>query len=260
VSQDQGSVSLRIEGAVALITFDRPAAHNAMTWAMYEALAEACGKVNADKTIRVAVLRGAGGKAFISGTDISQFSAFASGEDGLAYEAKVDHYVETVERLRVPSIAAVEGYAVGGGLAIANACDLRIATQGARFGVPIARTLGNCLSAANIRRLCATLGVAWVKRMLLLAEMPTAEMLQPLGYVTAIVSPDALDAEIGRSAERLSAHAPLTMAATRETLRRLAVTPEPDIADLIRACYGSADFHHGVEAFAAKQQAVWQGN
>ncbi len=109
-----------------------------------------------DKNIRVAILRGTGGKAFISGTDISQFKAFASGEDGLAYEAKIDHFVETVERLRVPSIAAVEGYAVGGGLAIANACDIRIATPGARFGVPIARTLGNCLSAANIRKLCAT--------------------------------------------------------------------------------------------------------
>ena len=106
--------------------------------------------------------------------DIAQFREFGSGDDGVTYEARLDGFVDTLERLRVPSIAVVEGCAVGAGLAIANACDVRIAASGARFGVPIARTLGNCLSAANLGRLCTTLGVSWVKRMLLLAEMPSA--------------------------------------------------------------------------------------
>ncbi len=255
----EGRVLLRIEGAVAHVSFDRPAAHNAMTWSMYDELAIACAKINASPEIRVAVLRGVGGKAFIAGTDIKQFQQFTSGEDGIAYETKVDGFIEAVEGLRVPSIAAVEGFAVGGGLAIANACDIRIAASGARFGVPIARTLGNCLSAANLRRLCGTLGLSWVKRMLLLAEMPTAEMLSAIGYVEAVVPPELLDKEIERLCERLLGHAPLTMAATRETLRRLAFTSDADIADLIRSCYGSADFHRGVAAFGTKQKIEWEG-
>jgi hypothetical protein len=131
-----------------------------------------CAAINENSRVRVAVLRGAGGKAFVAGTDIAQFREFANGHDGVAYEARLDGFIDTLERLRVPTIAVVEGFAVGAGLAIANACDIRIAASGARFGVPIARNLGNCLSAANLRRLCATLGVSWVKRMLLLAEMP----------------------------------------------------------------------------------------
>ncbi len=258
-SSAEGSVTLRIDGAIAYVSFDRPAAHNAMTWAMYDALAEVCATINGDSHLRAAVLRGVGGKAFISGTDIAQFTKFTSGEDGIAYEAKVDRFVEAVEGLRVPSIAVVEGYAVGGGLAIANACDIRIAASGARFGVPIARTLGNCLSSANVRRLCATLGVSWVKRMLLLAEMPAAEVLSATGYLAAVVAPDALDAEVTRLCDKLAGHAPLTIAATRETIRRLASAPDAGIEDLIRACYGSDDFHRAVAAFGTKKSVDWEG-
>ncbi len=149
---------------------------------------------------------------------------------------------------------------MGGGLAIANACDIRLATSGARFGAPIARTLGNCLSAANLRRLSATLGVSWVRRMLLLAEMPTAEMLLASGYVQSVVPQEDLDAEIARVCSSILSHAPITMAATRETLLRLAVTPDADVTDLIRACYGSADFHRGVAAFGTRTLPQWQGN
>jgi enoyl-CoA hydratase len=164
-SSGDGQVTLRIADAVAHVLFDRPWARNAMTWAMYDGLAAACAAINENSSVRVAVLRGAGGKAFVAGTDIAQFREFGSGDDGVTYEARLDRFVDTLERLRVPSIAVVEGFAVGAGLAIANACDVRIAASGARFGVPIARTLGNCLSAANLGRLCNTLGVSWVKRM-----------------------------------------------------------------------------------------------
>ena len=254
-----GQVTLRIEGAAAHILFDRPWAHNAMTWAMYDGLAAACAAIDANTFVRVAILRGAGGKAFVAGTDIGQFRRFATAEDGVAYEARIDSFIGTLEQLRVPSIAVVEGLAVGGGLAIANACDIRIAAAGARFGVPIARTLGNCLSAANLRRLCATLGVSWVKRMLLLAEMPTADSLLAIGYLEAVLPQEALDAEIARLCDRLLGHAPLTIAATRETLRRLQLAPDADIADLVRLCYGSADFHRGVSAFGTKTRIDWEG-
>ena len=154
---EDGAVRYRVEGGVAHLTFDRPGARNAMTFAMYDALAEGLARIEADPSVRVAVLRGAGGKAFVAGTDIEQFTGF-TGADGVAYEARIDAYVEGLERVRVPTVAVVEGWAVGGGLAIANACDIRVAQSGARFGVPIARTLGNCLSPANLRRLTATLG------------------------------------------------------------------------------------------------------
>lgn len=257
---DEGRTHMRVHGAVAHITFDRPRARNAMTWRMYEELAESCALIAARASdIRVAVFRGAGGKAFVAGTDIEQFKVFASGRDGIAYEEKVNRYVEAVETLPVPTIAMVEGWAVGGGLALANACDIRLATPGARFGVPIAATLGNCLSAANIRRLSARLGESWVRRMLLLAEMPPAEQLAASGYVTAIVEPDAVDSHIAALCEKLARHAPLTIQATKEMFRRLAFDADPDDSDLVETVYGSADFREGVAAFTGKRAPAWKG-
>ena len=119
-SSGDGQVRLRIADAVAHVLFDRPWARNAMTWAMYDGLAAACAAINENSCVRVAVLRGAGGKAFVAGTDIAQFRQFANGDDGVAYEARLDGFVDTLERLRVPSIAVVEGFAVGAGLAIAK--------------------------------------------------------------------------------------------------------------------------------------------
>jgi enoyl-CoA hydratase len=255
----EGHTHLAIEGAIARITFDRPHARNAMTWRMYEELAEACEAIAAQPEIRAAVLRGAGGKAFVAGTDIEQFKAFRSSHDGIDYEAKVNAFVEAVETLPVPTIAVIEGWAVGGGLALANASDLRVATPGARFGVPIASTLGNCLSAANIRRLAGTLGESWVKRMLLLAEMPSAEELRPIGYIEAIVQPGELDGYVDALCERLIRHAPLTMRAAKEVSRRVALDPNAGDADIVGAVYGSTDFHEGVAAFISKRPPHFQG-
>ena len=146
-----GEVRYSRAGDIATVIFDRPAARNAMTWRMYEQLGEACARIRGEEGLRVAVFRGAGGKAFIAGTDIAQFQAFDSGEDGIAYEAKMEDYIGGVETLPVPTLAVVEGFAIGGGLAIAAACDLRIATPGSRFGVPIARTLGQLSLDCELR-------------------------------------------------------------------------------------------------------------
>ena len=188
-----GDVRLVREAAVATILFDRPQARNAMTWRMYEGLAAACEQLAKDASVRVTVLRGVGGKAFIAGTDIAQFQDFKTGEQGVAYEAKMEGYLAALEALPMPTLAVVEGWAIGGGLAIAACCDLRIATPGTKFGVPIARTLGNCLSIANYARLIAALGQARAKRMLLLAENLSAEDALAAGFVTAVVDAAALD-------------------------------------------------------------------
>ena len=256
---NDGTVRYERDGVVGRITFDRPDARNAMTWTMYDELAAACEKVTADPEVRVAVLRGAGGKAFIAGTDIGQFRDFKSGEDGVDYERRIAAYLAALEGLPVPTIAVVEGWAIGGGLAIAAACDLRVATPGARFGVPIARTLGNCLSIANTACLAAELGLARTKRMLLLAEMLAAEELLAAGFLAEIVAPAELDARVDKLCERLAGNAPITMRVTRESLRRLAHAGLPDGEDLIRQCYGSQDFHIGVESFMEKREPRWTG-
>ena len=146
------------EGPIATLTFNRPEARNAMTWAMYDALVDACERVDGDEAIRVLVLRGAGGKAFVAGTDISQFQGFRDREDGIKYEERLDAVLDRLERVAKATIAQVEGVAAGGGCAIALACDLRVASPAASFGVPIARTLGNCLSGATYARLLDLLG------------------------------------------------------------------------------------------------------
>jgi len=254
-----GEVHFARDGAIARITFDRPAARNAMTWHMYEQLRAICEQLAADREVRVAVFRGAGGQAFIAGTDIAQFLEFKSGEDGIAYEAKMEHNLGLLEALPMPTLAVIEGWAIGGGLAIAACCDLRIATPDARFGVPIARTLGNCLSVANYARLIAALGVARAKRVLLLAENLTADEALAGGFLAAIVEPAALDRRVAELCERLQRHAPITMRVTKEAIRRLMLAGLPDGDDLIRACYGSDDFRIGVRAFVEKKPPEWTG-
>ena len=254
-----GEVRYSRNGEVATVIFDRPAARNAMTWRMYEQLGQACARMRGEAGLRVAVFRGAGGKAFIAGTDIAQFQAFRSGEDGIAYEEKMEGYIAAVEALPVPTLAVVEGFAIGGGLAIAAACDLRIATPGARFGVPIARTLGNCLSIANCARLVAALGASRAKRVLLLAENLSAEEALAGGFLSEIVEAPDLDRRVGELCDRLSHHAPITMRVSKEAIRRLMHAGLPDGDDLVRACYGSDDFRTGVQAFVEKREPQWTG-
>ena len=254
-----GEVRLTRDGAVATILFDRPQARNAMTWQMYEGLAAACAELSSDKGVRVAVLRGVGGKAFIAGTDIAQFQEFTTAEQGVAYEAKMEGYLSALEALPMPTLAVVEGWAIGGGLAIAACCDLRIATTGAKFGVPIARTLGNCLSVANYARLVTALGQARAKRMLLMAENLAAEDALVAGFLMDVVDPAALDTRIAEICERLKGNAPVTMRVTKEAMRRLQHAGPPDGEDLVRACYGSEDFRAGVKAFVEKRTPHWSG-
>ncbi len=248
------------DGPVLTLTFNRPAARNALTWGMYERLTEVCDEVDADDAIRVLVLRGAGGQAFVAGTDIGQFPAFEGAADGLAYERDGDRRIGRLEAVRKPVIAQIQGFAVGAGLRIAAACDLRIATPDARFGAPIARTLGNCLSADAYARLVELVGPSRVTALLLTARLLGAQDALAAGLLHEIVAPEAIDARVQALAAEVAGHAPITLRVTKEAIRRLrAVRPPPDIDDLIAETYGSADFREGVRAFLDKRTPQWRG-
>jgi enoyl-CoA hydratase len=256
---DEGRVSITTDGAAAHVVFDRPGAHNAMTWKMYEELERFCERLQSDDAIRVVTFRGAGGKAFVAGTDIRQFLEFSTPEDGVKYEARIEAVIGKLDRVRVPTVAIVDGWCVGGGLAIAAHCDYRIATPSAKFGVPISRTLGNCLSIHNTARLVAEFGVGRTKRMLMFGEMVDAQQAHAAGFVSEIVEAGEIDARAAAVADRFAQNAPLTMRAAKESIARTLNAHTLEGEDLVRMCYGSADFHEGVKAFVDKRPAKWRG-
>lgn len=259
MSSDIGEVSLSIEAGVASVTFNRPQARNAMTWPMYEQLVAIARQLAEDRSVRAVVFRGEGGQAFVAGTDIEQFTAFQTAEDGVAYERQIEACIELLGELPQPTVAVIEGWAVGGGLAIATACDFRLATPGARLGVPIAKTLGNCLSLANVARLRAAFGDQRVKRMLMLAEFIEADEALACGYLHQVVAADRLTAATAELVQQLGALAPITQRVSKAALARLITQDLQASDDLIRAAYGSDDFREGVKAFVTRRPPVWTG-
>src|SRR5215216_2315303 len=250
-----------LENGIARLTFNRPQARNALTFAMYERMAAICETVNNDRSIKAMILTGAGEKAFASGTDISQFRAFKTAQDALEYEGRIDRVLGKLEACRVPTIAAIAGACTGGGAGIASCCDLRIGAASARFGFPIARTLGNCLSMSNLSRLAALIGFARVKDVIFTARLVDAREALALGLLNEIVDDGALlQRRADELAGMLAGHAPLTLRATKEALRRL----QPRLSreegeDLILMCYMSQDFREGMDAFLNKRAPQWRG-
>jgi enoyl-CoA hydratase len=252
----------RLEPPLAILTFNRPEARNAMTWAMYDALVEACDRVDRDASVRVLVLRGAGGKAFAAGTDISQFQQFTTPQDGVAYEQHISDVLDRLERVAKPTLAQIEGVAVGAGCAIAVACDLRMATPESTFGIPIARTLGNCVTGAAFSRLVDLVGPGHAKDILFTGRLVGAAEALATGLVNRIVAADAIEAAVRELALQIASNAPLTVRATKEMTNRLLAKrrlSSPEARDLIEMCYGSADFKEGVAAFLAKRPPKWTG-
>jgi enoyl-CoA hydratase len=252
------SIAVDFSGPVATATVDRPAARNAMTMAMYEALADFCEQVDKSAETRVAVVRGAGGKAFVSGTDINHFRDFGA-EDGIAYERQVEAVLARLEEVTVPTIAVVDGYATGGGLSIAAACDVRLCTPNARFGLPIARTLGNCVSMATYARLVRLIGTARTLWLIYTASFVDAAEAARIGLASELVADAELDTRLAELCTTIAGHAPLTMRASKTALRRLRDHELPSGEDLVAMCYGSDDFAEGVTAFLEKRPPRWQG-
>ena len=256
---DKEEILYHSNGAVGVITFNRPSARNALTFSMYESLASICDDVIVkDKDIRVLVITGAGDKAFAAGTDISQFKDFHTSEDAIAYERTMDRVLGKLESVPIPTIAAIRGACTGGGAAIAACCDIRVASSDLKFGFPIARTLGNCLSIGNLSRLAELLGAARTREILLTSRLITIEEAVSINLVNEVA-----EDPVGRAnelADLLQHQAPLTIAASKEGLRRLrSHTNAIDCDDLIGMCYTSNDFREGMDAFLAKRKPEWQG-
>ncbi len=250
-----------IHGSIGWITLNRPEVRNALTFAMYEKLAEICRATTIGGLVKALIVTGAGAKAFAAGTDMAQFRDFQSDQDALDYEHRMDAVLGAIEACQVPTIAAISGACTGGGGAIAAACDVRIATADLKFGFPIARTLGNCLSIGNLSRLSALIGAGLTKEIIFTARLMGAEEAKATGLITDILADhEALMARAAELAETFSRHAPITLMATKEALRRLRLDgPRADDADLVVKAYMSADFREGMEAFLAKRKPQWRG-
>lgn len=242
------------------VSFNRPEARNALTFGMYEGLAELCQSVPTDGSVRAVVIKGNGGKAFAAGTDMTQFRAFETAQDALDYETRIESVLTAVETCPLPTIAAVHGACTGGGASIAAVCDLRITSASLKFGFPIARTLGNCLAAGNLARLSALMGAGRVREMVFTARLVGAEEARAIGLVSEVLEDEpALLARAEELAAQVGAMAPLTLRATKEAMRRLQKAQSAEDADLIEMCYMSADFREGMEAFLGKRRPEWSG-
>lgn len=250
-----------VKDGVGRITFNRPQARNAFTFRMYERLAEICQQASADSSVKVLVLTGSDEKAFAAGTDISEFRNFSTAQDALDYEERINSLLDSFERIPIPTIAAIAGACTGGGTTIAACCDLRIGAVNARFGVPIGRTLGNCLSMSNYVRLVALLGPTLVKEIIFTARLIDSGEARAIGLLSEVL-PDyaSLQSRADELARTVASQAPLTLRATKEALRRIKekMTPEED-GNLILTCYMSQDFREGLDAFLNKRTPKWTG-
>ena len=247
------------DGPVLVVTLNRPEKFNALTFPMYTRLAEICSAV--PEGVRAIVLTGAGQKAFAAGTDINQFRAFTKPEDGLGYEKRVDEILSAIEQCPVPTIAAISGACTGGGGAISACCDMRIATRDMKYGYPIARTLGNCLSATSLQRLTGLIGQARTIDLVFTSRLMLAEECLTSGLVTELHETHAaLMARAKELAHQIAGYAPLTLSTTKTLMRRIReAQPKVDDHDLVAQVYMSADFREGLDAFLTKRKPAWTG-
>lgn len=260
--ENAGRVHCRKQSRVAWIGFDRPQSRNAMTWQMYDDLEALCRELDSDPEIDAIVFHGCGGEAFVAGTDIKQFAGFDSAEDGVEYERRIDEVLKGLETINKPTIALLEGFCVGGGAAIALACDFRYATPTLKFGVPIAKTLGNCLSVTNVSRFMDIVGIPRTKEILMAARLVEAPQALEIGLVNAVYPAEEIEGAVARHAAEFSHRAPLTVQAAKQIIQRVQEhrrMPADASDDWVRICYTSQDFKAAVNKFVNKTPFEWTG-
>ena len=250
--------------AVATITFNRPDQRNAISYEMWRSLAEIVEELETDTSVRCVIFRGAGGEAFSAGADIKDFDEHRYDSTSAARYAKAfESALDRIEKLRCPTISAIQGFCVGGGLELAAATDIRIATAESKFGVPVAR-LGLTAGWDELRRMIAVAGVPAVKYLLLSGRIIDIDDAVRFGLVTAVVADEDFDAEVEKLASQIASGAPLAAEDHKIMIRRLSVEPDTeklseDDFNLQFRVFDSADFRAGVKAFKAKRRPVFRG-
>ena len=250
-------------GAIGWITINNPDRHNAMSLAMWQALGRAVDAFAADETIRVVIVRGAGDRAFASGADISEFAEKrATLAQVEAYDGAAEESCRKLELLGKPTLAMIHGYCIGGGLDLALRCDLRIASETAKFGVPAAR-LGLGYPFSDVQRLMQVVGPAFAKEIFYLGRQFTASEAANMGLVNQVVAPGELESAVVSQAMVISENAPLTIAAVKRCVAEALKDPaERDLAGCsaaVQACFASGDYVEGRTAFMQKRKAVFSG-
>jgi enoyl-CoA hydratase/carnithine racemase len=251
------------DGAIGWITFNNPARLNAMSLSMWEGLETLVKDFTADDAIRVIVLKGAGDKAFVSGADISEFEEKrSSAEATQIYNAATDRATEALSRAGKPTVAMVHGYCIGGGVSIASSCDLRIASDGSKFGVPAAK-LGLGYAQKGVRKLMDLVGPAYAKEIFYTARQFTAPEALAMGLINRMLPAAELEPFVREQAGTIAGNAPLTLAAVKTIVGELLKDPgERDLAlcaRVVERCFASADYVEGRTAFMEKRKPVFRG-
>jgi enoyl-CoA hydratase len=254
-------LQVRREGATGWIVFNNPERRNAVSVDMWEALPRALEAFEADPDVRLVVLAGAGDKAFVSGADISQFEKERSGPEAVQrYEELAEGAQARLQGFEKPVLAMIRGYCLGAGLNIAAICDVRIAAEDARFGIPAAK-MGLGYRASSMRNLVDLVGIPYAKEIMLTARQFTAAEAKEMGLVHKVVKVPELEKIVNEYCETLAGNAPLTMRAAKRIIREVS-RAEYDAAKCrawVKECFDSEDYREGRKAFMEKRKPVFKG-
>ena len=254
----------RKEGGVGYLIFNNPERHNAVSLEMWEAASHYLEDFRNDSAVRVVVLTGAGGKAFVSGADISKFAKERSTKEGIdRYNVAVDAANTAVFEFPKPTIAMIRGYCIGGGVGLALCCDMRICSDNSKFGVPAAK-LGLGYGYKGIKKLVDVVGPSYAKEIFFTARQFTAAEAHGMGLVNRVVPEAELESYVKNYAETISNNAPLTVDSVKYIVSQvLADESKRDLqkcADLVSGCFASRDYTEGRTAFMEKRKPQFTGS